>query len=326
MESKTKTKLKPETIETLVKAQFGTSVVIDEIVPLTAGYFNTAYAIHFANLAPNIVLRIAPHPDQPVLTYEKDLMRRERVILETIQRIEDIPYVPALLGYDFSRQLINRDYIFIEKLSGVALSDVKETLAPGNLQAIEHEVGSYVARLGQVKGEFFGYFEDGPGHGSDSWRTAFIAILEAIIHDGETLGVELPVSYDVLRVITQKHADHLDEISEPAFVHWDLWAGNVFVKPQNGKYGIEGIIDWERAFWGDPDAETAVSGQFYGPEFMVGYGKQLAKSGPEAIRQSLYRLYLWLVLLIETKVRDYAPDYLPWAREQFQNELNFLNN
>ena len=89
---------------------------------------------------------------------------------------------------------------------------------------------------------------------------------------------------------------------------------------------IEGIIDWERALWGDPDFETAVACRFYGPAFYEGYGKPLAETGSEAIRQSLYRLYLWLILIIEAKVRYEDADHLPWARDQLKKELEFFKS
>ena len=183
-----------------------------------------------------------------------------------------------------------------------------------------------MALLARIKGERFGYTGNGPGHDSISWRTAFLAILEAMLNDGESLNASLPVPDDVLRGLVQEHAYALDEITEPALVHWDLWAGNEFVKPQNGSYVLEGIIDLERALWGDPDMETALACRFYAPAFYEGYGKQLAETGPEAIRQSLYRLLLFGILLIEIKVRHYEPDYLPWAREQLQNQVNFLKS
>ena len=148
--------------------------------------------------------------------------------------------------------------------------------------------------------------------------------MEALLRDGEALDVDLPVSYADLRAILQGHAASLDEITQPCFVHWDLWAGNVFVKSENGRYVIEGIIDWERALWGDPDFETAVAGRFYGPSFYKGYGKQLAELGPEAARQSLYRLFLWLVLLIEARVRYEDAAHLPWVREQLLIALDSI--
>ena len=82
-------------VKTLVQAQLGTTAQIDAIIPLTAGYFNTANAIHFSNQKPDAVLRVALHPDQPVLTYEKNLMQREYSILKMIEQIKDIPYTPG---------------------------------------------------------------------------------------------------------------------------------------------------------------------------------------------------------------------------------------
>lgn len=324
MESYTKTTFSQETITHLVQSQFGTHTHIQEIVPLTAGYFNTAYAIHFTDRQPDVVLRIAPHADQPVLTYEKELMRREVLILKTVQAYEDI-LTPKMLGYDLSRSLIDRDYMFVEKLSGIALQDVKEQLTPDNVQEIERQVGQFAARLAEIKGDSFGYFGDGIAHGSRTWRQAFSAIMETLFSDGESLGVVLPIPYANLRAILQQQAASLEEITRPCFVHWDLWAGNVFIKPDNGRYTFEGIIDWERALWGDPDFETAVACRFYGPAFYQGYGKSLAERGPEAARQSLYRLFLWLVLLIEAKVRYEDAAHLPWAREQLLKELDFIH-
>lgn len=325
MESITKTAVSQETIAILVHAHLGTQIKIKEIIPLTAGYFNTAYAVHFSNFQPDVVIRISPDPTQRVLTYEKDLMRREIIILETIQEIESIPFKPKLVGYDLSRQHINRDYMFVEKLSGVALNVMRDTLNPENLKDIERQVGRYAAQLGDIRGDHFGYFGNGLGNGSRSWQKAFLTIMEALLQDGEDLGVKLTIPWDDLRSLIHTNAEPLVEISEPALVHWDLWAGNVFVKHHNEKYVIEGIIDWERALWGDPDFETAVSCRFYGPAFYEGYGKQLADRGPEAVRQSLYRLYLWLVLIIEAKVRYEDADHLPWAHEQLEKELKFID-
>ena len=323
MESDTKTAFALDTIVALAKAQFGSASQIAEVVPLTAGWFNTAYAIRFANLKPDVVLRIAPHPDQRVLTYEKALMRREVEIIKTVQDIDGVP-APRLLGYDFSHGLLDRDYMFIEVLSGRAYNEIRSDLSAETVAALDREVGRCAARLGRIRGPYFGYFGDGPGCGSTSWRAAFVAMAEALLQDGESLGAALPRSWDSLRSLIGAHIAALDEVTEPSFVHWDLWAGNVFVKPVNRTYAVEGIIDWERALWGDPDMETAVACRFYGPAFYEGYGKPLAESGAEAVRQSLYRLYLWLVMVIEAKVRFEEAAHLPWAREQLRKELVWL--
>jgi fructosamine-3-kinase len=181
-----------------------------------------------------------------------------------------------------------------------------------------------VAHLAQVTGSSFGYFGNIPGSGAGSWRASFLAIVEALLQDGIALGAQIPWSWDEILSLIAAHAPVLAEITRPSLVHWDVWPGNVFVKGQNGSYIVEGIIDWERAFWGDPDMETAVACRFYSPAFYEGYGKQLAESGPDAVRVSLYRLYLWLVMVIEAKVRFEDAEHLPWVREQLRNEVAWL--
>ncbi|MGW2815569.1 phosphotransferase family protein [Streptomyces sp. NPDC001415] len=49
----------------------------------------------------------------------------------------------------------------------------------------------------------------------------------------------------------------LDEVTEPRLVHFDLWPGNIFAHPGDDTrpVRITGLIDHERAFWGDPAAE-----------------------------------------------------------------------
>jgi len=50
-------------------------------------------------------------------------MRREVQIIETVQEVECIP-VPRLVAYDFGCRIVDRDCMFVEKLSGVTLNEV----------------------------------------------------------------------------------------------------------------------------------------------------------------------------------------------------------
>ena len=68
-------------------------------------------------------------------------------------------------------------------------------------------------------------------------------MVEEILGDGERRDVDLGWDYDTVRAVVSKHADCLDQVTEPRFVEWDLWDGNVMVRA--GK--IVGIVDHERA-------------------------------------------------------------------------------
>ena len=323
MESKTKSEFSVETITRLIQSQFGKNAQISGISPLTAGWFNTAYAIEFADDNPAAVLRIAPDPRQRVLTYEKEMMRKELMIYETVYGTVDIP-MPRLLAADTSRTVIDRDFMFVEKFSGQPMDKVKDELSPEVMQSIECQVGACTAEMHTLKNETFGYFGEGPGHDSTTWRKAFMAMVYTLLADGESFGADIQIPYAEIRALLAQYAEALDEIQEASLVHWDMWQGNIFIDHRDGKHFVEGIIDWERAFWGDPEAETAICCKFYGPAFFEGYGRNMLEGENATIRQCMYRLYLWLVMIIEEKVRFEGADHIPWVREQLKADLDFL--
>jgi aminoglycoside phosphotransferase (APT) family kinase protein len=325
MDSKTKTEFSPETIQKLVESQFGSATRVAQITPLTDGWFNTAYDLQVVGDQADMILRIAPDPEQRVLTYEREMMRKELLIYKTIESLQDIP-IPRLLAFDTSRILIARDYMFTEKFSGEPFNKIKENLSPDMVQSIEKEIGVYAARLHTHTGDSFGYFGDGPGSGSQIWRGAFLAFIDALLSDSEALGVQLPLGISHLHDLLHKYAAALDEILEPSLVHWDMWAGNIFVIPENDIYRVEGIIDWERALWGDPEIETAICCKFYGNTFFDGYGRDLLVGDDAKIRQCMYRLYLWLIMLTEEKVRFEGAAHIPWVREQLDYDLKLLQS
>lgn len=116
--------------------------------------------------------------------------------------------------------------------------------------------------------------------------------METILNDGESLGVILPFSYENIREIFNRHASLLNEVKHPVLVHWDLWSGNIFIIEKHEKSQVEGIIDWERAYWGDPESESAIATNYYGPAVFQGYGRPLPKGRNAAIRHKMYQIYL----------------------------------
>ena len=122
---------------------------------------------------------------------------------------------------------------------------------------------------------------------------------------------------------------HLPQSSEQplerrVLVHWDLWDGNVFIK--DGR--VSGIIDYERAMWGDPLMENGFSSSSspLDESFVRGYGKN-ALTKEEQLRCSMYRLYRILVMIIECDYRKYSDDgQYKWCLNNLEQELKFLGN
>jgi fructosamine-3-kinase len=82
----------------------------------------------------------------------------------------------------------------------------------------------------------------------------------------------------------------------------DLWWENILV--EGGR--ITGVLDWDRALWGDPEIEFAVL-DYCGmsrPAFWEGYGADRPKDGTAEVRRKFYVLYeLQKYIVIERKRR-----------------------
>jgi len=303
MKSVTKIKLSNAQIEQLVKANFGNECEIGLISELKGGFFNTAYAIERKTEQDTIVLKVSVAKDTPILSYEKNTMGTEVEVFKLLSEQTTIP-IPRLLASDFSLKLIPRPYFFMTMLKGVSLMKVK--LSKENRDAINRELAEYFAQIHQIKGKYFGYFSSDPKEKFDTWGTAFYQMFEAILNDGLQRNIQLP--YDLYKKVFRAHARVFDSVQVPLLVDYDLHPGNIFVIKKKEKYVIEGILDFERAFWGDPYAEfpaafLLIDDVRKNPVFWTAYRNRLNidhdLSRKEEIRVLFYRMYLFTIMCVE---------------------------
>ncbi|QRK07431.1 aminoglycoside phosphotransferase family protein [Archangium violaceum] len=312
MRSRTKVTLRREELESLVHHAFGSSSRVRSAEELTDGMFNAAYALELEGQAP-VVLKVAPPPGQPLLTYERDLMRTEVEFYERVAKETTCP-VPRVLAHDFSRSRIGSDYFFMERLRGAPLEKMKKELTDGERARLQAELGELVGRLGAIRGRFFGYPQHGTGTQAATWREAFLAMVDRLLQDAERLEVRLPLPTREILALFQAGARVLEQVKEPVLTHFDLWDGNVFVHRVEGVPRIEALIDGERAFWGDPIAELVSTALFRDAEqeqdFLRGYqeatGTPLVFTEGVRHRLNLYRAYLCLIMVIEGVPRGYS--------------------
>ena len=81
-----------------------------------------------------------------------------------------------------------------------------------------------------------------------------------------------------MRRLLDRHAEVFDRPVPASLLHMDVWAENILAD-ERGR--LTGLIDWDRACWGDPEIEFAVL-DYCGisePPFWEGYG---AVTGPLA--------------------------------------------
>ncbi len=318
MESKTKNRQTKDEIIRMVQKAFGSEIVDNEISikELTEGFYNVAYEITFGNR--KVILKIAPPSQAQIMGYEKNIMQSEVEGLRIIKSKTKVP-VPEVLYFDSSGDICKESYFFMEKLSGSSFFQLKENSLPLEEQnKILKEAGYWNKEMNRVKGESFGYL-NAPHKKGTGWNMVFRQMIEDILKDGENIDIELGLSYDEVRELVEKASFALEEVTEPAFVHWDLWDGNIFV--HNGKVG--GLIDFERSMWADPLMEYFFRRHSNHPLFVEGYGEDLRKQFP--IRALLYDIYLYLIMVIETKYRGYPDDgQYNFAVEQLKASVNEL--
>ncbi|HET6292177.1 MAG TPA: aminoglycoside phosphotransferase family protein [Kribbella sp.] len=252
---------------------------------LTEGTFNTVYRIGLPT--GDLMLKVAPDPAAPVLTHEHGLIQTETEFYRSALGKAPVPEVVHA----------GEDFLLMTALPGTTLQNAGVT---GDERALLwRELGGMVAAFHEVTGSGFGYPQRGL---VASWSTAFLGMMDDVLADAARFEVELPRPAAALRQLVLDRLDLLDGVRTPRLIHFDLWDGNILVEAGR----ITGLIDGERAFWGDPVAEFASLTLFttLDGELLAGYG-----SGVDSERLSLYRVYLYLIMLVEGTPRGYSgPD------------------
>lgn len=321
MDSVTKAKVTENQIRQLVQNTFGNQHSSYQIEELKDGYFNLAYLITFQD-AFKTVLKIAPSPSIQLMRYEKDIMKAEVEVLNRIKAYTEV-LVPKVLDYNSKGNIIENEYFFMEYIDGVPLNKLSEKLTSLEADSIYEQLGAFTKQINSIRGDSFGYIvqEDRKFH---TWGEAFIRIIKDVLEDGEDAGVLLPVGYDEIYKTVSVKKDILNLVTKPSLLHKDLWAGNIFVNPETLK--ITGVVDCERAIWGDPILDFVFGFVEDNTAFNNGYGRKKAETTEERCRKSLYSLYLYLILVIECKYRFYpTDDQEKWGRSALENELKVLN-
>ena len=237
-----------------------------------AGHYNDSYYINSEK--GRFVLRIAPLDSVPKLFYEVDMMKSEVTIHRLVKEHTDIP-VAEIIHHDFSRQIIDRDYLIMEYIEG----------EPGWFD--EQKLGRYVKQLHSIKGDCFGYPERAAPTG-ENWPDIFHTYVRLIFDDCLSCGVIDKSEYESFLSIYEQHRDVISNV-EPCLLHLDLWHQNILTV--DGK--ITAILDFDRGLFGDPELEFAVL-DTYGyssPGFFEGYGSERPADTNAQIRQRLYIVY-----------------------------------
>lgn len=312
--SVTKTAISKEVITKMVQKAFACEP--KEITELTEGYFNVAYRIALKDRT--VILKIAPSDTVDILTYEKNIMWTEVDSMKMVKKTASVP-VPEILFFDNSRTVCDRPYFFMEFLPGRSFSSCMEELSDEVKNQIHYKVGQYTGELNQITGTKFGYYGQPDRQGED-WYTVFREMLSDAFYDAERKEIAVPVAKEKMFALLEQDKPYFEEVTVPKFVHWDIWAGNVFID----KGEVTGIIDFERALWADELMEVGFRTYEYNESFFAGYGRE-ALSKSEKRRALWYDIFLFQIARLECDYRQYDNRWAyDWSGEMIPKWVELL--
>ena len=295
------TKTRAQIAAMVARAFAGTALdpSADAVREVTDGWFNATYRIRLAD-GRGVMLKIAPPRDIAVMAYEQNIMTTEVAIMRLVRSVPTIP-APAIYAFDDSHELCDAPYFFMEQIDGESFELIKAGLPPATQASLEQQIGAILREINQFTGSYFGY-PGNPALQAPHWKDAFIKIVDSVLEDAARKAVLYDYDYAAIRAAVVRHAAVLEEITTPRLVHWDSCHANFLVK--DGR--VVGVIDFERALWGDPLMEVQFRPLFDegNTNTMRGYGKT-SLSRSEAHRCQLYTLYLALIMHAENAYRKY---------------------
>ncbi|MBO7448878.1 MAG: aminoglycoside phosphotransferase family protein [Clostridiales bacterium] len=309
----TKNRQSDSTINEMISKAFPEKTVTD-IQELTEGMCNVTYNITF-NDGEECILKIAAKDTTGNTSNEIHLMDAEVTAMQLVREHCSFK-VADVLAYDRSRNICDGDYFFMEKLPGVNYSFIKEKLSDEINRKLAIQIGEISKQLCSITNPQFGFLGDTKRY--DHLSEFVQLMLQNLISDSQKKNVDL--GCDVKQLLdefdNEKHI--FKEVSSATLVHWDMWEGNVFVEEDH----VSGIIDWERAMWGEPLMDDRFRKHNWNKNFLEGFGKNDFTES-ELKRLRWYDIILYLTMMIEVFFREFEEKgQYYWAKEQFLNLVN----
>jgi len=275
-----------ELLAQMVAAHLPVDAAALHFEPIRSGKHNTSYYVN----APGeeVVLRISPPDDAGLLFYERRMMAQEPQIHALLRTATALP-VAEILAYDDSRRLVDRDYLLMERLPGRPLHEAG--LTGRQVEGVLEQVGGFLAQMHALVADRYGYLgAHRPMAPQPTWVEAFTVIWNKLLDDIVACGGHTPTEADGFRRLLQIYRPHFERPVPASLLHMDIWSQNILVD-EAGR--LTGLVDLDRALWGDPEIEYAVL-DYCGistPPFWRGYGRPRDTSYSAQVRARFYLLY-----------------------------------
>jgi aminoglycoside phosphotransferase (APT) family kinase protein len=278
-----------EQIEAMCQRAFGPTIQVISARELSGGTFNRTFLITLADQ--QVILRIAPPRTSDLAWNEQLLMRREQIIQPFFAVVAHL--MPRTLMADFTHQLLARDYVFQSFVEGERWEDVADSFTAEEEALLGEQFGRIAKSIHNTVGTTFG--GPYPMMEFETWSQTIIDRFEHVIKAMAEVQLDLTDIQSVMSIV-RNHTTLLDAIEQPRLLHGDLWLFNILIQRSSEGPNIVGILDADRAWWGDPLADwtmfvLAMSAspevQSFHDAFWRGYGK-IELTPDTSFRKTIY--------------------------------------
>ncbi len=293
----------------------------ENIAPLGAGEFNAVYSVDAGGK--HYAIKIAPKKDHRILTYEQNMIEQEVYYYGLMKQVGI--HVPEVYYSDFSKTDIPTEYFIMERLTGQQIDQAG--LSEDQWKNVNAKLAAMVAQMHSVKGEKFGYRQNGL---HENWYLALQAMVTNLIEDCAKLGHRTGRGKRLLACIDH-HQTVLEKVN-CSLINFDIWPPNIFCDTVDGELQLS-WIDPERCLWGDRIAD------FVCLDFMKmkltektaileAYNQAadtpVEVTDDERIRYAIMLGYLGLIMEVEKYAR-YNPFLPGWWRNVLASSMLFKN-
>jgi aminoglycoside phosphotransferase (APT) family kinase protein len=289
----------PESLRAFVRRHLPDRQVTG-IEPTRTGKFNDSFFVSTDD--GELVVRVAPPEDAVFVFYERRMMRQEPGLHRLLREKTNVP-VAAILAFDEKAEELGRAALIMERLPGVPLTEASGLHAG----YVFRQVGGMLAATHALTAERYGYLgEHHPMDPAATWVEAFADMWDRLVADVAATGHYSPATRRFLHALLTEHLDLFDRPVAASLLHMDVWHQNIQVAPDGT---VTGLIDWDRALWGDPEIEFAVL-DYCGvsvPEFWQGYGQPRDLSPDAQVRRVFYLLYELQKYIVIRHGRNHDP-------------------
>ncbi len=245
-----KVPLTREQIEAICRRAFGPEAGLLGLEQFRGGTHTLVYRLSVPGQLP-LILRVAPPDEAPLAWDERDLMRREQTIRPFFAPVAHL--MPQPVFVDFSREVIGRDYLLQTFIDGQRWEDAAAQLTPPEALGLWQQFGAILRQIHAVRGEQFG--DPAPGQAFATWSAAIEYRLERVAERLHAAGLEEARLATGVLDLARARRVLLDEVTTPRLLHGDLWLFTLLVRETAEGARIVGVLDADRAWWGDPLAD-----------------------------------------------------------------------